>query len=394
MELSGVLPRGSTRPYSTVRVALQRFVELGVFALLPLIIPLAMVGYLLGTYDTNGLLLDFRVFSDAGSAVLQGHSPYSAGVHTAYPFVYPAPAAFLIAPLTVLPWKLAVAIFWFVSVAALMVAVYLLGVRDWRCYGAVFASIATVWALEIGTLSPLLVLAASAAWRYRDRLLIVSFAIAFGILTKLFLWPLVVWLLATKRFRTAAATAAAFLAMTVGGWAIIGFAGLADYPHYLGRIAGIEQYQSYSTLALARSLGLSAAAAHLVAALVAGLALALVFFVARGAGGDTRSFIWAIGASLAISPIVWAHYFVLCFVPIAIARRRLSVMWLLPLGYWTLPHTASGGSTQLIVTGLVIAVMIIALSDRLVALKARPKGSSHRRTADLTSTAAAGGAIL
>jgi hypothetical protein len=351
-----------------------------------------MIGYLAGTYDTNGLLLDFRVFMDAGKAVLHGHSPYGAGAHTSYPFVYPAPAAFLIAPLALLPWKLAVAVFWLISIGAIVLALHVLQVRDWRCYGAVFASIVTVWALEIGTLSPMLVLAAAAAWRYRDRPLIVSFAIGFAVLTKLFLWPLVFWLLATKRFRTALATTAGCLAVTLGGWAILGFAGLLRYPHYLSHIASIEQYESYSTLALARSLGLSAAVAHLVGVLVAVLALAGVFLVARRVGGDKRSFIWAIGASLLISPILWAHYFVLLFVAIAIARPRLSVTWLLPLAYWTLPHTASGGSARVIVTGLGISLLILVLSDRFIALEARAKASPHRHAGGLAPGLVAEGA--
>jgi alpha-1,2-mannosyltransferase len=383
VETLGQVRYASNRPSQAVLVAAQRIFEVGVFGFIPVLIPLAMVAYLVGTYDTNGLLLDFRVMWDAGTAVLQGHSPYGAGVHTAYPFVYPAPAAFLTAPLTLLPWKAAVAIFWLVSATALMVALYLLDVEDWRCYGAVFASIATVWALEVGTLTPLLTLSVAVAWRYRDRLVVVSTVIAAAILTKLFLWPLVIWLLVTKRFRTAFATCAAFLTMTIGGWAVIGFAGFLEYPHYLRGIASNEQYESFSTLALGRSLGLAPAVAHIAAVVVAMLALTAVAIAARGPAGDKRSFIWAIGASLLISPIVWAHYFVLVFVPIAMASRRLTVLWLLPLSYWILPHTASGGSAKLIMLGTGITLTALILSNRFATLDgiAQP-GSRSRRVAE------------
>jgi hypothetical protein len=322
-----------------------------VFLALPAIVPLAMIAYLLGTYDTNGLLFDFHVMWNAGRDVAHGQSPY--------PFVYPAPAAVLMAPLGALPWKLAVAIFWLLSAAALILTLHLLHVRDWRCYGAVFASIATIWALEVGTITPLLTLATAAAWRYRDRRWVVSTAIALVIVTKIFLWPLALWLLATRRFRATFATVVTAFLMLLGSWAIIGFAGLLDYPSHLGDIASIVQYNSFSILAFVKALGLSAAGARAVSLIVALGALALVVLSARGKDGDRRAFVMAIAASLLVSPIVWAHYFVLLFVPIAIASRRLNWLWLLPLGFWALPHAASGGSVRNLVVGLGITTAIV-----------------------------------
>lgn len=330
---------------------IQRGLEVAVFLALPAIVPLAMIAYLLGTYDTNGLLFDFHVMWNAGRDVAHGQSPY--------PFVYPAPAAVLMAPLGALPWKLAVAIFWLLSAAALILTLHLLHVRDWRCYGAVFASIATIWALEVGTITPLLTLATAAAWRYRDRRWVVSTAIALVIVTKIFLWPLALWLLATRRFRATFATVVTAFLMLLGSWAIIGFAGLLDYPSHLGDIASIVQYNSFSILAFVKALGLSAAGARAVSLIVALGALALVVLSARGKDGDRRAFVMAIAASLLVSPIVWAHYFVLLFVPIAIASRRLNWLWLLPLGFWALPHAASGGSVRNLVVGLGITTAIV-----------------------------------
>jgi hypothetical protein len=365
VEFSGALPHGSTRPYPTVRIALHRFAELSVFAILPMIIPLAMVGYLLGRYETNGLLFDFNVMWSAGRDVAHGHSPY--------PFVYPAPAAVLMAPLGALPWKVAVAIFWLLSAGALMLSLRLLQVRDWRCYGAVFASIATIWALEVGTITPLLTLAAAAAWRYRDRPRVVSIAIALAIVTKIFLWPLAVWLLVTRRFRAALETVIAAFVMTLGSWAIIGFAGLLDYPTHLGDIASIVQYDSFSILAFVKALGLSAGGARGVSLIVSLAALVLVLVSARAKDGDRRAFIAAIAASLLISPIVWAHYFVLLYVPIALASRRLNWLWLFPLGFWALPHAASGGSVRNLVVGLTItAAILLGSSDVRQRDEARP----------------------
>ena len=44
----------------------------------------------------------------------------------------------------------------------------------------------------------------------------------------------------------------------------------------------------------------------------------------------------ATGASFALTPIAWLHYFVLLFVPIAIVRPRLSWLWTAPLVLWIL----------------------------------------------------------
>jgi alpha-1,2-mannosyltransferase len=340
VEAGGQLMHAPIRPALAVRVTLQRLAETAVFAVFPLIIPLAMVSYLAGTWGKQGFLFDFDVMWNAGRDVAHGQSPY--------PFVYPAPAAVLMAPLGALPWKVAVALFWVISIVALLLALHLLGVKDWRCYGAVFASQATLWALEIGTISPLLVLATAAAWRYRNRRWVVALAIALVIVTKLFLWPLAVWLLATRRFRTFLATVTACIGITLVSWAAIGFAGFLDYPQHLGGIASLVQYTSFSVLALAKAVGLAA--------------LAYIFVAARKPGGDRRAFIWAVGASLLISPIVWAHYFVLLFVPIAIASRRLSLVWLLPLGYWALTHAAANGSIVVLVCGLGISLLILVLT--------------------------------
>ena len=53
--------------------------------------------------------------------------------------------------------------------AAVVAALWSLGVRDWRCYGAVFLSRPTIDAILTGTVSPLLLLGVALLWRYRNR---------------------------------------------------------------------------------------------------------------------------------------------------------------------------------------------------------------------------------
>jgi hypothetical protein len=128
----------------------------------------------------------------------------------------------------------------------------------------------------------------------------------------------------------------------------------------IGHIASLVQYSSFSVLALTNALGISGTAARLITLLVGLAALVFVFRAARGPNGDRRAFAWAIGAALLISPIVWAHYYLLLFVPIAISSRRLSALWLLPLAYWVLPHTAANGSIVVLVCGLALTLFILA----------------------------------
>jgi hypothetical protein len=335
--------------------------------LLPLAAPAMVVAYLAGNYQPKpgmvdgiyfpdgGFLFDLHVMWQAGHDVVTGHSPY--------PFVYPPPAAFLMAPFGALPWSVAVVAFTLTSVGALFLALRLLGVRDWRCYGLALGALPMASSIMIGTLSPFLALGAAAAWRYRDRRVVVAAAIVGVVVTKIFLWPLVFWLLATRRFRTAATTVALGIGVVLVSWAVLGFDGLRDYPHRLGRVAGLEQDKSYSPFALFHLLGLPTGSARLAVLALTVAALGAIVAVSRGKDGDRRSFLLALGVGLLASPIVWMHYLVLLIVPIALYRPRFGAAWLVPLAYWYLPGQENHGSARNIVlmaalTGLTILLAI------------------------------------
>src|SRR5436190_1904675 len=87
---------------------------------------------------------DFRVFWEAGRDVLAGRSPYPAAdpalLARGQSFVYPAPAAVLMAPLALLPFTLGALLWTLLSAAALPAALWVVGVRDWRCAAAALAS--------------------------------------------------------------------------------------------------------------------------------------------------------------------------------------------------------------------------------------------------------------
>jgi hypothetical protein len=119
----------------------------------------------------------------------------------------------------------------------------------------------------------------------------------------------------------------------------------------------VEAPLSYSTIAL---LGLSGTAATAVTVVLSLAAAFAIWFAARGADGDRRAFAVAVVASLVATPLIWLHYFLLLFVPIALYRPRLSGLWLLPLLLWLSPTTHSHGTTWRIALALgVLAIVAV-----------------------------------
>ena len=334
---------------------------------------------------------DLTIFLRAGDAVLDGVSPYPSVSElvddTSY--VYPPLLALLMAPLALLPSGLAASIFTFGGLVALVGALLLLGVRDWRCHVVAILSPLTHEALRWGTLGTYLVLLVALVWRFRDRPFVGGLAAAVTAVLKLFLWPVTVWLALTGRLRAAAVAVCAGLVLALGSWAAIGFAGLRDYPDLLEKLDGIAASESYSVFAIGQALGLSETAARLVAVALCAVLLLLALRAARGEDGDARSLTLSLAAALALSPIVWLHYLVLLTVPIALARPRFSGLWLLPLALWPFMWVGwfgdwpAGNVEELLVAAaLVVAVVTMAAVREplsLAPLRSRRLATVRRR---------------
>lgn len=318
-------------------------------------------------------LQDFGYFRTAALAVVHGRSPYVTPSAAAYAhfdkFVYPPVAALLFAPFAALPSEVARTLMFFAGLAAILGALRVLGVEDWRCYGLAVISAPAINTLALGALTSFLLLGAAVAWRYRDNAVVTAVATAFTAVVKLFLWPLGVWLLATRRWRASAMCAGVAVVLLVGGWAVIDFAGLRSYPTALHLLEQVEASEAYSLVAL---LGLSGTAQTATTVALSILAIVGIVLAARGADGDRRAFAVAVVASLLTTPIVWLHYLLLLFLPIALYRPRLSGLWFLPLLLWVTPATQSHGAPWRI--GLALAVVaFVAL--RTVAAPIQPRFS-------------------
>jgi hypothetical protein len=89
--------------------------------------------------------------------------------------------------------------------------------------------------------------------------------------------------------------------------------------------------------------------------------LAAAVTLARQDDGDRRAFSVAIVASIALTPIVWLHYFALLVVPLALAKHRLSWPWLSLWVFWLLPAQANQGDVWRIVLAAAVTAVAAAV---------------------------------
>jgi len=331
------------------------------------VLPIVVVATLfVETMRADTVAYDFRVFYEAAEAMLRGDSPYpsvddpAAAIGRSY--VYPPLTAFLATPFTLLPEEAAGVLVMAVLVAVALGVLYVLGVRDWRCYGVLLLWPPILSAVQTGSVTLLLALAAALAWRYRAGTLASATSVGMTLAVKLILWPLAIWLAATRRAVAAALACIIGVGLVLVSWAAIGFAGLGDYPDLLRRLEDVVGEDSYTMYIVGLDLGASPTVAR---ALWLGLGVALLAsVVVLGRRGDEASaFVLAITAALTLTPIVWLHYFALLAVVVALAQPRLGVAWFLPLAMVLTPGSGHPSSFE---TGwtLAVAVLTVGLSLR------------------------------
>src|SRR5579884_2609477 len=295
-------------------LGLGRVASICLLAVLPLAL---LVGAAVAAVHGGALGVDFRgeLYPEA-SLVVHGHDP--------------VPAPLLVGPLTALPAPAASAVWVALLLLALAATLHLLGVRDWRVYGLVALWPPTIAALQTGNLTIPLALAVALAWRWRERPLRSGLAAGVAIALKLFLWPLLVWLLARRRFSSAAIATATALAGTL---LVLPFTSLASYARLMDNLARTFGPESYNPVGLLAQTGAATLGAARLAALAAGLPLLALAY-------RRRSLPLTLAAALLLSPIVWLHYFVLLAVSLALVRPRLAAPWALPLLLWPCPGTS------------------------------------------------------
>ena len=202
------------------------------------------------------------------------------------------------------------------AVVAMVPATLLaLDVRDWRCYACAFLWFPVVFGIQTANATLPLVLGLALVWRYRNRTASGALVAGLVIAVKLFFWPLLVWFVATRRYRSAALGAAASVLLVLVPWAGIGFAGLRGYPHLLAGVSRIEGPHSYSVAALLYP-ALPSWTAATAAETAIGLGILMLAAALGWRGRDRDAFALTIVAVLVLTPLVEMHYLAV------LARRR------------------------------------------------------------------------
>jgi hypothetical protein len=302
-------------------VALQHALLVAVVGVFPLGLLVLWMVYAAGR---DAVAVDLETgYLPAARLIRDGESPYPA-------LTYPPLVPTLLAPFSPLPgldWVATV----FVA-ACVPASLWLLGVRDWRCYTVAFLWQPVLSGVQTANVTLPLVLLAAAAWRLREKPAPAAFATAVGIAAKLVSIPFAVWLAATGRFRAAAGGAALAAAATFGLLALIGEDGnrAGGFADGTANVTTNPTTPSYGIVDLAGWAGLDTWSGRGLAALATAIVVAGILWYARVRRDERRAFACAAVATLVIAPNVWLHSFSFLLLVVAILRPRFGPLWLAP----------------------------------------------------------------
>jgi Glycosyltransferase family 87 len=302
---------------SELKHILERAIPIAALVVLPFLVTIAAL-------TLGSLAWDFHheLYPQA-KVMLDGRNPYPKGDFeplVGSNHVWPPAAAALVAPLTPLPAGAADVVMALVGLACMGLAVWLVGVHDWRIYGVLALWPPVFIEPRLSHLTPFVMLLAALAWRVQRSTYRSGVYVGAAVALKLFVWPLAVWLASQRKRR------ATLLALSIAGCSlllVLPFTGLDDYVNALRRVSAAYDQDSYTVFGLIVQSGGTVALAH---------AITVAFTAALAIGTwRYRSFALAVATSLVASPIVWLDYFALAAIPLAVARPRLAPLWFVPL---------------------------------------------------------------
>jgi MFS family permease len=303
-------------------------------------------------------------------ALQSGVSPYpdpAAPLAQGSPFLYPPLAAEITLPLASLSFAQAFAVYTGALVAAAALTLWALKVRQPALWVIWMLGAAVVGAAAGGNATLFVILAVALTWRWRDRPAWAAAALTAGLVLKLFVWPVWLWLVFTRRYRAAIYTAVASAVLTLASWAIIGFRGMLEYPALLN--ATSDELGANGLLAYALTVKVSGPSVAFAASLAVALVFLAAAFVQRD--DDRAGIALVVLASLYATPIVWLHYLGLLIIPAALyggwVWAAIPLLWLSVL--------APAGSPR---PGWLIACFIAITG----AVAARALVDAHARHAD------------
>ncbi len=304
--------------------------------------------------------------------LLHGASPYAFAhrdIAGGTAFVYPALSALVLAPFGLLHAALANDLYRTLCIAMALGTLSVLGVRDWRVYGASLLLPAVNIGWQGGNVSVPLGFMVALTWRYRERPLVAGLLTAAAISIKPFMWPLVLWLLVTRRFKATAATVGWAVLLNLIAWGVLGFDEIHTYMRLSGEVTAALWHGGYSMLAVAGYLGLGRGAGEGLLLLVSAFAAGAVIYVGWIRRDERAALALTVALMLVASPLVWNHYFVLMLIPLALYRPRFTPLWLVSLPTWVCPPSQAVSGWQCALLWIVAAGTIAwLLKPRLASL--------------------------
>ncbi len=307
---------------------------------------------------------DFHwAYYPAASRLLHGGNPYgmpAADIAGGIAFVYPALSAVVLVPFALLSHAQSDEAYRLLCLLLVPATLWTAGVRDGRIYGVTLLWLPVNVGWEGGNVSVPLTFMVALAWRYRDRPWVAGLVTAAAVSLKPFVWPLGLWLLATRRIRASIWTVGWAILLNLLAWWIVGFNEIRTYLRLSGEVTDALWRGGYSMLAVAHHLGFGRGVGEALLILVsaaAGLALVYIGYVKRNERG---AMVLAVALMLVASPLVWSHYFVLLMIPLALARPRFGPVWLLPIVMWVCPPSTTVVGWQAAVAWAVAGTCLVA----------------------------------
>jgi alpha-1,2-mannosyltransferase len=340
--------------------------------------------------------VDFRQFYEASVRLLHGANPYTTplGNHLGqhHGLVYPPLSALVFVPFTAISAHAASVVFGLICFALVPATLAVLGVRDWRVYTVTLAWAPFVVAWQTGNETALLLLLVAVVWRYRDRTAVAGTLIAVAISLKLLMWPLLIWLLATRRWRAAGWALLAGTLINATCAALVGVNRIGTFLDESNHAVGAAWHAGYSVAATLAPFGVAHSTGSVLTLLASIAVVLMVVHSGYARRQDRHALTLAIVLMLVASPIVHNHYFLLLLVPMAIGRPRLTWLWAAPIVMWICPYGPGSNVWQRPLAWALAAIIVCTLLDvRVRPLVSRSRGASTALPgANGASSAAAG----
>ena len=338
----------------------KRPLEHSLFGLIPVVATVALIAF---QFHLHAVAVDFHVaYWPAAHRLINGLSPYAVTpkqIRGGTAFVYPVLSALVFAPFALLSRGTAEIIYMLLCLACVPAILRTLEVRDWRIYG-----VAVLWspvfvAWQSGNVTLPLALMAALTWRHRERPWVAGLLTAAAVSLKPFVWPLGLWLLATRRWKAAAWSVGFAVLINLLAWGVTGYSEIHTYLHLSGAVTKALWHGGYSMLAIAHHLGFGRGAGELLLALASGGAAAAVIYLGAFKRREPDALAVAVLLMLLASPLLWSHYFALLLVPLALSRPRLRPVWMLPLLMWLVPpRQPVYGWEELLVWGVTALILL------------------------------------